>query len=363
MKLFKTLAALIIIVALAMQTFGVINVSAQNYITGNYEGKFEYIITNKEVTITNINKNITDLKIPTKIEGYPVTKIGDSACENGKIRNITFPKTLKIIGNKAFEGCSGLNEIILPESVRYVMDYAFGDMLHMGSPEKIELNEGLLYIGANAFSYMFWDISTITIPESVQYIGKMAFYDDRLKSVYIMGMNTQIESVAFYRQDFWGTSATIYGYENSAASYYAVNENYHFESLGKFTGVHKAWSNVYGYKNSKLASGKHTFDGHLYWFNKYGQAYKGLVPMTNGDIYYFSKKEKDMGQALTGWVKIGDKKYYFLSSGDNKYKAAKGWMKIKGEKYYFYSDGTMATGKTTIKGKKYEFDKNGKLIS
>ncbi len=90
--------------------------------------------------------------------------------------------------------------------------------MHFGEPQKIELNEGLLYIGKNAFSERFWDISTITIPESVVYIGEMAFNDDRLKSVYIMGMNTQIDTAAFYRNSFFGTSCTIYGYDNSAAS-------------------------------------------------------------------------------------------------------------------------------------------------
>ncbi len=142
-----------------------------------------------------------------------------------------------------------------------------------------------------------------------------------------------------------------------------LNENYKFTSLGKFTGAQKFGPYVYGYKNSKLISGKKIFDKHMYWFKKDGTAYTGLVTMTNGNIYYFSKKEANLGQALTGWVKKGDKKYYFQTSEENKYKAAKGWLKIKGEKYYFYDDGTMATGKVIIKDKKYEFDKNGKLIS
>lgn len=356
MKSIKILISLIFIAALAMQTFGIINVSAQNYVTGNYEGKFEYLITNDQVTITAINKSLNELTIPSKIEGYPVTIIGSGACKNGKLTKLSLPNTLEIIGEHAFED-NYINDINIPSSVKYILDYAFYHGYHYGSPESFTFREGLEYIGKSAFGELFWDVNTITIPSTVWYIGEMAFFDSKLNSIYIMSMNACLDSNAINR------STTIYGYDNSIVASTAVDNSWKYQSLGKFTGVQKAWSNVYGYDNSKLVSGRKVFDGHLYWFTSYGRAYTGLVPMTNGDIYYFSKKEKNMGQALTGWVKIGNKKYYFLSSGDNKYKAAKGWMKIKGEKYYFYSDGTMATGKVTIKGKKYEFDKNGKLIN
>ena len=144
-------------------------------------------------------------------------------------------------------------------------------------------------------------------------------------------------------------------------SFDAVANSWKYQSLGTFTGVNRLVDTVFGYKNSRPVTGKKTFDGKLYWFNKKGQAYKGFTKMSNGDIYYFSKKAKTLGQAMTGWLKKDGKKYYFQTSGKNKYKAAKGWMKIKGEKYYFYSDGTMATGKVKISGKTYTFDKNGKL--
>ena len=170
-----------------------------------------------------------------------------------------------------------------------------------------------------------------------------------------MSMNTFMESDAITR------NTTVYGYDYSLTSFDAVANSWKYQSLGTFTGVNRLVDTVFGYKNSKLVTGKKTFDGKLYWFNKKGQAYKGLTKMSNGDIYYFSKKTKTLGQAMTGWVKKDGKKYYFQTSGKNKYKAAKGWMKIKGEKYYFYSDGTMATGKVKISGKTYTFDKNGIL--
>ncbi len=100
-KIIKIASVMICAVTMLSLTVST-NVLAKNYSAGNYEGKFEYIITNDEVTITNINKSIKYLKIPSKIDGFPVTTIGDSACENGKICNITFPNTIVTIENNAF---------------------------------------------------------------------------------------------------------------------------------------------------------------------------------------------------------------------------------------------------------------------
>ncbi|MCM1059120.1 MAG: leucine-rich repeat protein [Eubacterium sp.] len=362
MKLIKKLITLFFIVSIAMQTFGIINVSAQNYATGNYEGKFDYMIINKVVYVTQINKDIKVLEIPSKINGYSVKYISADACRNGNLQELSLPNSLKEIGDGAFWG-TPIKKIIIPSNVTYIGDEAFGEIGHMHTPQKIEINNGVQHIGKSAFQDLFWSVDTVTIPESVRYIDDFAFYDEKLKNVYIMGMETELSDTMPFYHTLSGDSTIIYGYDNSKVSYYAIEEGYTFESLGKFTGVQKSGNRVCGYENSKKISGLKKFDGNLYYFSKArgNYAQTGLIEMNSGNIYYFSKKTKNYGQALTGWVKIGDKKYYFLSSGDNKYKAAKGWMKIKGEKYYFNSDGTMATGKLKINNKIYVFDKDGKL--
>ncbi len=349
-KLISVILCAVMILPLTSQ----ITASARSYTTGTYKGKFEYIITNKEVTITNINKSLTSLTIPSEIDGCPVIAIGAGACKNGKLQKLTLPDTLITIGERAFEA-NYINNIDIPSSVKYIYDYAFYHGYHYSCPERFILREGLEYIGNHAFGELFWEVNSITIPSTVYYIGEMAFWDSALDSIYFLPMN------AFIASDAINKGTTIYGYDNSSVSSDAVTNSWKYQSMGTFTGIYRIGNTVYGYKNSKLVTGKKTFNGKLYWFNKKGQAYTGLIEMSNGNLYYFSKKTGKLGQAQTGWVKIGSKKYYFLSSGDNKYKAAKGWMKIKGEKYYFYSDGTMATGKAKIKGKTYTFDKNGKL--
>lgn len=327
-------------------------VSASSYKTGNYKGKFDYLITNKEVTITNINRSLEKLSIPSEIDGYPVTKIGARACDRADLRELSLPNTLISIGEGAFQ-YTDINNIDIPSSVKYIYDSAFFGF--MNTPKSITLREGLEYIGDSAFQDLFWYVKSITIPSTVWYIGDMAFWDEHLNSVYFMPMSAIAQSTAFMQ------STIIYGFDNSSVASDAVEYRWSYRSMGTFTGINRIGDSVYGYKNSKLVSGKKSFDGKLYYFDKSGKARKGFVKMKSGDIYYFSKKAKNLGQAVTGWVKKDGKKYYFQTSGEDKYKAAKGWMKIKGKRYYFNSDGTMATGKTTIKGKTYTFGKDGIL--
>ncbi|MBR3438445.1 MAG: leucine-rich repeat protein, partial [Clostridia bacterium] len=71
------------------------------------------IINNQEVTVTGCDETASGkLVIPGTIEGYPVTSIGDSAFENCTgLTDITIPESVKTIGNRAFYGCTGLENV------------------------------------------------------------------------------------------------------------------------------------------------------------------------------------------------------------------------------------------------------------
>ncbi len=81
---------------------------------------------------------------------YRVTSIGKGAfdCCSG-LTSITIPNSVTYIGNYAFSGCSGLTSVTIPNSVTSIGDYAF-------------LNcSGL---------------TSVTIPNSVTSIEKYTFY-------------------------------------------------------------------------------------------------------------------------------------------------------------------------------------------
>ena len=77
---------------------------------------FEYEVDDSEVTITNYTGAGGDVIVPSMIDGFPVTCIGDNAfCYCTKLTSITLPEGCTTIGYYAFSGCTNLTSITLPD--------------------------------------------------------------------------------------------------------------------------------------------------------------------------------------------------------------------------------------------------------
>lgn len=114
-----------------------------------YNG-MKYVVINGNITITHYEGNETTLEVPSLINGYQVTKIGDRAFEGcTTLTNITLSEGLTHIGKYAFSECTGLTNITLPES--------------------------LTSIGTSAF-YSCISLTSITIPKGVTIIEDFAFF-------------------------------------------------------------------------------------------------------------------------------------------------------------------------------------------
>ena len=66
-----------------------------------------------------------DIVIPDTIKGVPVTEINGTAIYGTKIENVSFGRNIKTIGSYAFEGCTELRSIELPEELEYIGSGAF----------------------------------------------------------------------------------------------------------------------------------------------------------------------------------------------------------------------------------------------
>jgi len=88
----------------------------------------EFIIKNGEVTITKYkDKNVTEVVIPSKIDGYPVKRISDWAFMGcSKLKVVKIEKGLRAIGYKAFFQCLELTTVEIPNTVIKISDLAFG---------------------------------------------------------------------------------------------------------------------------------------------------------------------------------------------------------------------------------------------
>lgn len=151
--------------------------------------------------------NLTDLTI-----GNSVTSIEWEAFSGcSKLTNIELPNTLENIGMSAFSGCSSLTSIKIPSNVTIIYDGAFTDCTNLKSVV-FDNNSSLTTIEMDAFANTA--LSSITLPDSLEYIGSGAFYVTSLTSIIIpsnvsfIGMGafyecTNLESVIFESENYW----------------------------------------------------------------------------------------------------------------------------------------------------------------
>ena len=125
----------------------------------SYNG-LTYRVNYNEVTITSLYQPINTVVIPDKIDGFPVTSIGDFAFANSSITSVMIPDSVKSIGTEAFSGCTRLTSVTIPDKVQV--------------------------IGAEAF-WRCANLESIIIPDRVRSIGRDAFADCNKVTIYYNG--------------------------------------------------------------------------------------------------------------------------------------------------------------------------------
>ena len=85
---------------------------------------YNYKIENDKVKITSYKDNLPYVGIPSTIDDYQVTNIGEDVfMENKNIVSVKLPSTLETISNRAFFLCSNINTIEIPSSVTTIGSY------------------------------------------------------------------------------------------------------------------------------------------------------------------------------------------------------------------------------------------------
>ena len=166
-------------------------------------------------TYTNIGKVIFD---------KPITRIGERAFEHcTSLTSVTIPDSVTTIGEGAFAGCKSLKEFkgkfaadggrclikgntiiayaeasgttyTIPDSVTTI---GYGAFEHCTSLTSVNIPDSVTTIGDGAFRYCY-SLTSVNIPDSVTTIGEAAFwYCDSLTSVNISNSVITIGKSAF----------------------------------------------------------------------------------------------------------------------------------------------------------------------
>lgn len=155
---------------------------------------WKYEVVNGGAVITETTQKSGVVTVPDEINGYPVTGIwsGTFAGCSGLV-NVILPNSLVSIGDYAFSGCSGLTSITIHDGVGYIGEHAFdgciglpygddGFMVVGGwvlgynnhEVQSLVIPDGVVAIGSWAFAD-FWDLEEVVFPDTLKYIGGGAF--------------------------------------------------------------------------------------------------------------------------------------------------------------------------------------------
>ena len=111
---------------------------------------FEYTVAEGKATITKFNdQTATAVTIPSTIDDYPVTAIGEKAFSHcTSLASVTIPNGVQTIRNSTFVGCTSLASVTIPNSVTSIEKWAFNGCTSLTS---VTIPSGVQTIGNDAF--------------------------------------------------------------------------------------------------------------------------------------------------------------------------------------------------------------------
>lgn len=224
MRNFKKTMSVLLAAIMAFSAFSALTVTANaaevessNLVNAEF-GDYEYqVLDDGTAGIIKYNGSAETLTIPSELNGYTVTSIGNSAFkECTSLTSVSIPSGVTSIKSWAFGCCRNLTNVNIPDSVTSIGDWAFGSCnlssLTFGKELKVigqyafisnknltsvTFNNNLKIIDKYAFSTCI-SLKKIIIPDGVKEIGLCAFNKcTELENVTIPDSVTSIGGTAF----------------------------------------------------------------------------------------------------------------------------------------------------------------------
>lgn len=187
-----------------------------------YVGDLQYDYVDRENATVAFNGIRTDsemVDIPASVEydgvTYTVVGIAPSALYNEGVSSVSIPSTVTYIGNSAFRGCSQLSEIVIPDGVVSIGQYAFSasglvsvdipdsvTTLDRGAFERcsrlteISIGSGITELPLDVFASCY-SLTSVTIPGTVETVDGSFHDSSNIRSITIGDGVKRIERNAF----------------------------------------------------------------------------------------------------------------------------------------------------------------------
>ena len=150
---------------------------------------------NAVITGIKNGKSRDNIYLPTQIGGRPVTEVGEGAFSKLSaevIQSITLPDCITVIGSNAFEGSTDI-AITVKGDITYVGEKAFFGCTGL---EEIKLGDGIVTVAAEAFSGT--GLKTVVLPKTVKTVDENAFSEcEALKILILHDTVETVKDMAF----------------------------------------------------------------------------------------------------------------------------------------------------------------------
>lgn len=262
MKIYKKISSIFISCLITASAFSFHMSADVSYKVSSDDSRYKYIINENGTISIAANENSSSklsgqITLPSTLDGRTVTGI----CEKGfagneKITLVNIPNTVNEIDSLAFANCLSLSTVTIPNTITSMGTIPFScslyeeKIINMADSGFVTINDYILYLytGNNQDLYVpneikviadsafannggyfseDFEITSVTIPDSIEYIGDDAFYNCKGLSSAIIGTGVkEIGSNAFAN-----CSVIIYGYNGTYAQKYSKSNNLSFVLL------------------------------------------------------------------------------------------------------------------------------------
>ena len=164
--------------------------------------------------------------IPSSVKRMEGGSVFNPFKNRNKITEIIIEEGLEEIPDWAFDGCSGLERINIPGSVKRIGFNAFTKCSRL---KQVDMEEGVTEIDNTAFRFCY-DLQELCIPASVETISMhITSYQAGIKSIRFEGMATEIDDTRC-REDAWD-KITVYAKKGSVAECFAKDHGVNLELI------------------------------------------------------------------------------------------------------------------------------------
>lgn len=134
---------------------------------------YSFAVNDGNAEITSVSGAAGEITIPSELEGFKVTSIGDKAFfGQTALGFVYFPDSLENIGQSAFAGCTAMDQLAVPNNVKTIGSSAF-----MGCTSLVfaSVGDGVTVIPDDCF-FSCPSLREVYLPSKLERIGSEAFF-------------------------------------------------------------------------------------------------------------------------------------------------------------------------------------------